>query len=431
MKKVYVSFATDIIHNGHINIINKAAELGEVIAGVQTDDIVMRTLRHPVLPLKERMEIIRSIKGVSRVVVQDELFYDKVLYELKPDIVVHGDDWQTNYLSGIRQRVIDVLAEWGGELVEFPYTRTKPVMSLENTLYDQLGVPEIRRSRLKKMLNSNQTIRVMEAHSGLSALIVETARAEVNGQARQFDAMWLSSLCDSTVKGKPDIELVDMTSRIKTLEEIMDVTTKPIILDGDTGGQIEHFVHNIRTLERIGVSAIIIEDKVGLKKNSLFGTEVQQQQDSIDAFSQKIRAGKKALRTNEFLIFARCESLILEKGMEDALERCTAYIKAGADGIMIHSRKKTPDEVIEFCDKFKKDFPTTPIVAVPTTYNGITEEGLAEHGVNIIIHANQLIRSAFPAMKKTAETILQNGRSKEADEYCMPIKEILTLIPEA
>lgn len=430
MKKVYISFATDIIHNGHINIINKAAEFGEIIAGVQTDDIVMSTLRYPILPLKERMEIIEKIKGVSKVVIQDELCYDKVLRELKPDYVVHGDDWKTNYLKGIRQRVIDVLKEWGGELKEFPYTRSKPITDLENAIYDKLGVPEIRRARLKEMLNDGQLIRVMEAHSGLSALIVENAKAEVNGAVRQFDAMWLSSLCDSTVKGKPDIELVDMTSRIRTLEEIMDVTTKPIILDGDTGGQIEHFVHNIRTLERIGVSAIIIEDKVGLKKNSLFGVGVNQKQDTIESFSEKIKAGKRAQRTNEFMIFARCESLILEQGYNDAIERCTAYVKAGADGIMIHSKNKSPDEVIKFCDAFKPLFPDTPIIAVPTTYNTITEEELNQHGINIVIHANQLIRSAFPSMKRTAETILQNGRSYETNDDCMPIKEILTLIPE-
>lgn len=429
MKKVYLSFATDIIHPGHINIIAKAQTLGEVIIGVQTDKIVMKTLRYPLLSLDDRINIIKNIKGVSRVVIQDELFYDKILREIKPDYVVHGDDWRTNYMSGVRERVIEVLKEWGGELVEFPYTNTESVRNLERTFYGRLGVPEIRRGRLKRILSEGQTVSVLEAHSGLSGIIVEKTKVEVKGETKQFDAMWVSSLCDSTVKGKPDIELVDMTSRIKTIEEIMEVTTKPIILDGDTGGLEEHFQFNIRTLERIGVSAIIIEDKIGLKKNSLFGTEVEQQQDSIENFCSKIRAGKKAATTTEFMIFARCESLILNKGMEDALKRAFAYVDAGADGIMIHSRQKTPDEVFEFCDKFKKEFPTVPVITVPTTYNTVTEAELAAHGVNIVIHANHLIRSAFPAMKRTAEYILENGRSYETKDLCMPINDILNLLP--
>lgn len=431
MKRVYLSFATDIIHSGHINIINKAAKLGEVIVGVQTDEIVMKTLRYPILPLEERMDIVRNIKGVSKVIIQDELYYDKVLRELKPDYVVHGDNWKKNYLSGIRHRVVEVLKEWGGELVEFPYTRTKAIITLENVFYNKSGVPEIRRGKLKRILHENETVCAMEAHSGMSALIVENTRMVINKKTKHFDAIWLSSLCDSTMKGKPDIELVDMTSRIKTIEEIMEVTTKPIILDGDTGGQIEHFEYNVRTLERIGVSAIIIEDKIGLKKNSLFGTGVPQQQDKIENFCAKISAGKKASRTKEFMIFARCESLILEKGMEDALTRCNAYVEAGADGIMIHSCKKEPDEILEFCDKFKKKHSNIPIVVVPTTYNSVTDSELVAGGANIIIHANHLIRSAYPAMQKTAECILKNDRSLEADQLCMPIRDILTLIPEA
>ena len=323
----------------------------------------------------------------------------------------------------------DTKAAWEQIGVSLRDDVTGELRNVDDVFYDKLGVSEVRRGRLKKLLESGKTLSVMEAHSGLSGLIVEKTRVVVNGEPKHFDAMWVSSLCDSTMKGKPDIELVDMTSRIKTIEEIMDVTTKPIILDADSGGLLEHFEYNVKTLERIGVSAVIIEDKVGLKKNSLFGTEANQKQDTIENFCAKIKAGKKAATTTEFMIFARCESLILEQGLDDAIKRCSAYVDAGADGIMIHSKSKTPDEVIEFCDAFKKLYPTIPIVAVPTTYNTITEDELAAHGVNIIIHANHLLRSAFPAMQKTAETILQNGRSLEADELCMSIKEILNLIP--
>lgn len=430
MKSVYICFSTDILHNGHMKIISRAAQLGEVTVGLLSDEAVATYKHYPLIPLEERIQMFENIKGVSRVVVQQTLDYTEILRELKPDIVVHGDDWITGIQAPIRAAVIEILKEWDGQLVEFPYTDTpteKTLSSLDKLLY----MPEFRRGRLKKLLSYKPCISVLEAHNGLSALIVENTRVETAGGTRQFDAIWVSSLTDSTAKGKPDIELVDMSSRIATLEQIMDVSTKPILLDGDTGGLTEHFVFNIRTLERIGVSAIVIEDKKGLKKNSLFGTEIEQTQDSIENFCAKIRAGKDALNTRDFMIIARCESLILEKGLEDALERCRAYVQAGADGIMIHSRSKTPDEIFAFCTEFRKTNPATPIVVVPTTYNSTTDSELAVHGINVVIHANHLIRSAFPAMQKTAESILSHDRSLEASaDYCMPIKQILTLIPD-
>lgn len=428
MKQVYICFSTDILHNGHLIILKKAAVLGEVTVGLLTDEAVASFKHYPLIPLEERIQMFESIKGVSRVVVQESLDYSDILRKLKPDIVVHGDDWLVGYQANIRQKVLDVLHEWGGELVEYPYTHTPTEESLSH-LDQLLSLPETRRSRLRRLLAYKPCLSVLEAHNGLTGLIVEKTVVETEQGRRQFDAIWVSSLCDSTAKGKPDIELVDMTSRINTIEEIMEVTTKPIILDGDTGGQVEHFVYNVQTLERMGISAIIIEDKKGLKKNSLFGTGAGQMQDSIEDFCAKIAAGKNAQKTRDFMIIARCESLILEQGLEDALQRCHAYVKAGADGIMIHSRQKTPDEVYAFCDTFRKDDPKTPIVVVPTTYNDVPEEELAAHGVNVVIHANHLIRSAFPAMQATARTILQHHCSKDADKLCMSIKEILTLLP--
>lgn len=291
-------------------------------------------------------------------------------------------------------------------------------------------MPDERLSSLRSLLQSKKTLRIMEAHNGLTGLITERAAVEIDGEIRAFDGMWVSSLCDSTAKGKPDIELVDFTSRFYTLEQILEVTTKPIILDGDTGGKIEHFVYNIRTLERLGVSAIIIEDKIGLKKNSLFGTEAAQCQDTVEGFCQKISAGKKAQITKDFMIIARIESLILKVGMEDALKRANAYIAAGADGIMIHSVEKKPDEITEFCRTLKASYPDVPIVVVPTSFNCATEMELGAAGANIVIYANHFIRSAYPAMMNTAIAILSNGRAMEADKNCMSIKEILTLIPD-
>ncbi len=314
--------------------------------------------------------------------------------------------------------------------MEFPYTYDESLTGLEKAMQDKLGLPDVRRLRLKRVLGYDRPARILEAHSGLSALIAENTKIKEGGEVRQFDGMWLSSLCDSTIKGKPDTELVDMTSRLKTVDEIMEVTTKPIIFDGDTGGLIEHFVYNVRTLERVGVSAIIIEDKIGLKKNSLFGTGAGQQQDSIEHFSEKIAAAKAAQKTKEFMVISRIESLILEQGMEDALTRARAYVAAGSDGIMIHSRRKDPEEIFTFCETFRRTDPKTPLVVVPTAFNRVTEREFHQRGVNIVIYANHLIRSAFPAMQRTAETILQNGRCLEADPLCMSIKDIITLIPD-
>ena len=430
MKQVYICFSTDIIHNGHLSILKKAADLGEVTVGILTDEVVASYKHYPLIPLDERVAMFDSLKYVSRVVVQESLDYTDVLNQLKPDIVVHGDDWLVGYQANIRAKVIETLKQWGGELKEFPYTHT-PTEETLSSLDSLLSLPETRRSRLRKLMAYKPCISVCEAHNGITGLIVEKTAVDTVEGRKQFDAMWVSSLCDSTAKGKPDIELVDMTSRLNTLEEIMEVTTKPIILDGDTGGQIEHFVYNVQTLERMGISAIIIEDKKGLKKNSLFGTGVGQMQDTIEGFCQKIAAGKNAQKTRDFMIIARCESLILEQGLEDALTRCHAYVKAGADGVMIHSKSKTPDEVYAFCDAFRAVDAKTPIIVVPTTYNAATEAELAAHGVNVVIHANHLIRSAFPAMQATAKSILENGRSKEADQLCMSIKEILTLLPNS
>ena len=373
--------------------------------------------------------MVEAIPGVAKVITQDEIFYDKVIAQLKPDYVIHGDNWKSEPESVIRDNVEKLLKAYGGEIIDVPYTYNENVKREDAKIREKLMMPEYRRKRLRQLLQLGQ-VKAIEVHSGLTGLIAEKTVVERDGGLDQFDAMWISSLCDSTAKGKPDIELVDMTSRFRTIDDVMEVTTKPIIFDGDTGGLTEHFVYTVRSLERMGVSAVIIEDKTGLKKNSLFGTEVEQTQDDIPHFQEKIRAAKKAQLTDDFMIIARIESLILERGMEDALTRARAFVEAGADGIMIHSRKKDPAEILEFCDKFRAENKETPIVVVPTSFNVITEEELAEHGVNIVIYANQLTRSAFPAMEQTAKDILKYHRAKEVDDRLMPIKQVISLIEE-
>ena len=430
MKTVYTCFCTDIIHAGHLNIIEQACKYGKVIVGALSDEALIKYNKFPTISLEERIKLYESLEGVDKVVVQNNMMYDEVIEELHPDYVVHGDNWKEGPESAIRENVLKCLASYGGELVEVGYTYNPTVKKIDRQLREKLSMPEYRRKRLRQLLDIRPVVKAIEVHSGLTGLIAEKTVVEHDGELDQFDAMWISSLCDSTAKGKPDIELVDMISRFRTIDDVTEVTTKPIIFDGDTGGLTEHFVYTVRTLEKMGVSAIIIEDKTGLKKNSLFGTEVEQTQDTIENFSAKIRAGKNAQLTDDFMIIARIESLILERGMEDALERARAFVKAGADGIMIHSRKKDPAEILEFCDKFRQDNKRTPIVVVPSSFNTITEEELAEHGVNVVIYANQLTRSAFPAMQKTAEDILRFHRAKEVDDRLMPIKNIITLIDE-
>ena len=432
MKTVYICFNTDAIHEGHLGVIAQARNYGRVIVGALCDEAMIGLGKFPTASLEDRIRLYRNIDGVDEVVVQHNAMYDDVIEQLHPNYVIHSNNWRekSHAYTYIRENVIRLLSRYGGELIEVPYSDTCNVKKAERLIKDKLAMPEYRRKRLRQLLCNRTIVKALEVHSGLTGLIAEKTVVINGGIPAQFDAMWMSSLCDSTEKGKPDIELVDMTSRFRTIDDVTEVTTKPIIFDGDTGGLKEHFVYTVRTLEKMGVSAVIIEDKTGLKKNSLLGNEVDQTQDSIENFSAKITAGKNAQLTDDFMIIARIESLILEKGMDDALERAFAYVKAGADGIVIHSRRKEPDEIIEFCDEFRKTDKNTALVVIPTTFNAITEEKLALHGVNIVIYANQLLRSAFPAMQRTAEDILTHHRAKEVDERLMSVNQIITLIDE-
>lgn len=430
MKTIYTCFCTDVIHEGHLNVIREAQKYGRLVVGVLSDEAVIRYNRFFTMDYAQRVEMVKNLEGVSEVVKQEDILYTDVIARLHPDYIIHGDNWSRGPLKGIREKVIEQLAAYGGQLVEVPYTYNENVRRIDRRMREKLAMPEYRRKRLRQLLELCPIVKTIEVHNGLTGLIAEKTVVENNGELNQFDAMWISSLCDSTAKGKPDIELVDMSSRFRTVEDVMEVTTKPIIFDGDTGGLPEHFVYNVRSMERLGISAVIIEDKTGLKKNSLFGTDVAQTQDTIEHFCEKIQAGKRAQLTDDFMIIARIESLILEQGMEDALNRAHAYVEAGADGIMIHSKQKDPGEILSFCDLFREKNQVTPLVVVPSTFNVVTEQELISHGVNVVIYANQLTRSAFPAMESTARDILKYHRAQEVDARLMPIDQIITLIDE-
>lgn len=429
-KTVYLGMIGDIMHPGLINIINEGAKYGDVMIGLYTDKAIATHKRLPYLNYNQRKNVIENIKGVSCVVPQDDWSYVPNLLKFKPDFIIHGDDWKEGSSKYLRDEVFKVMESIGGKVIEIPYTQGISASGLKEAI-DSLGVtPQARLASLRRLISAKPIVRILESHNGLTGLIAEHTGVDVNGQHREFDGMWASSLTDSTSKGKPDIEAVDLTTRLHDLNDTLEVTTKPVIFDGDTGGKVEHFVFTVRTLERLGISAVIIEDKVGLKQNSLFGTDAVQTQDTIEGFCTKIKAGKNAQITEDFMVIARIESLIAGKPVEDALERAFAYVAAGADSVMIHSKNKDGMDIKEFCQRFREKDIHTPIVAVPTTYNQFTEEVLSGWGINIVIYANHMLRSAYPAMVKCAESILVNSRSLEASEqYCMPIKQILNLIP--
>lgn len=429
-KKVYLGMIADIMHPGLINIINEGAKYGDVIIGLFTDKAIATHKRLPYLTYEQRETVVRSIHGVADVVPQDDWSYVPNLVKYKPDYIIHGDDWLEGPDKYIRDEVFKVMEAMGGQVIEIPYTKGITSSGLAEELESLGTTPQARLKSLRRLITAKPIVRIMESHCGLTGLIIEHTKVEVGNEVREFDGMWASSLTDSTSKGKPDIEAVDLTTRLHDLNDSLEVTTKPVIYDGDTGGKTEHFVFTVRTLERLGVSAVIIEDKVGLKQNSLFGTDAVQTQDTIEGFCAKIKAGKEAQVTRDFMIISRCESLIAGKPVDDALERCHAYVAAGADGIMIHSKNKDGMDIKEFCQRFREVDNHTPIVAVPTTYAQFTEEELASWGINIVIYANHMLRSAYPAMVKCAERILETTRCLEAsEEYCMPIKQILNLIP--
>lgn len=429
MAIVYIGLTVDVLHHGHINLIRKGAEHGDVIIGLLTDSAIAQHKRLPYLTWEQRRDIVASIYGVKRVVPQDSWNYADNLRTYKPDFMVHGDDWRTGPDASLRIDALSVLEEHGGKLIEVPYTKGVSSGAIMSDTLIIGTTPDIRRKSLRRLLNAKHMVRLIEAHSPLSALIGESVSETIDGERREFDGFWSSSLTDSTERGKPDIEALDISSRLRNINDIFEVTTKPLVMDGDTGGKEEHFELNVRSMERLGISAVIIEDKTGLKKNSLLGNDTAQTQEDIDVFCAKIRAGRSALISEDFMIIARIESLILEKGIEDALLRARAYVAAGAHGIMIHSRQRKPDEVYKFANSFRQEFPTIPLVSVPTSYNAVTERELQEHGFNMVIYANQMLRSAYPAMKKNARAILKHGRSLEIDEDLISISEILDLIP--
>jgi phosphoenolpyruvate phosphomutase len=429
-QQVYVGMSADLIHPGHLAIIETARSLGEVTIGLLTDEAIASYKRLPFMDYEQRRSVIENIKGVSHVVPQTTLDYVPNLRSLKPNYVVHGNDWQTGVQSSIREQVIEVLSEWGGELIEPEYTEGISSTQLNSAMREIGTTPEIRMRRFRRLLESQPLVRVLEVHNGLTSHIVENVSALNGKSVVEFDAMWLSSLTDSLAKGKPDNGIVDFTSRVRTIEECLDGTTKPLILDGDSGGLTEHFVFTVRTLERLGVSAVIIEDKEGLKQNSLYGTSVEQKQADPHQFAEKIREGKRVQVTSDFSIIARIESLILQAGIDDALHRANIYIDAGADAIMIHSKESDPQEIFDFCERYALFDRRVPLIAVPTTYNSTREEELGRAGIQVVIYANHLLRSSYMAMRKTAETILENGRALEVESYCLPIKDCLSLVSQ-
>ena len=428
-KKIsYVALAADILHEGHVNILKIASKYGKVVVGLLTDKAIASYKKLPYLNFEQRKVIIQNMKFVDKVVAQETLDHTINLMKIKPDYVVHGDDWKKGNLKKTRTQVIKCLSKWNGKLIEPKYTKKISSETYKQKIYEVGTTPDIRRERLKRLVNSKDIVRILESHSALTGLIIEKIKIKKNNKHFEFDGMWSSSLTDSCLRGKPDNQSVDYSTRLNGLSETLDSTTKPIIFDADNGGRIEHIPYLIKTIDRLGISAVIIEDKIGLKKNSLFKNQSGAKQDSIDDFCKKIEKANQSKLSDSLMIVARIESLILNNGMKDALKRAEAYSEAGAEMIVIHSKKNEPREVIEFAKKFKKSKNFKPLIAIPSTYSSIKEETLVKNGFKLVIYANQMLRSSYLSMERTAKEILLNQRSKESEKKISHINDLLNLI---
>ena len=427
-KKVYVGLSVDIIHEGHINILKISNKLGDVTVGLLTDEAIASYKNIPHLDYKRRKIIIQNIKYVNKVIPQNTLSYVPNLNLIKPDYVVHGDDWKTGVQKKTRSDVIKTLKKWSGKLIEPKYTKNISSTIIKNKILEIGTLPQNRVSRLKRLLSSKKIVRILESHNSLTGLIIEKLKIQKKNVNLEFDGMWSSSLTDSATKGKPDNSSLDFSARISSLNDMMDSTTKPLVFDADNGGQIEHMPFLIRSLERSGASAIIIEDKIGLKKNSLFKDQKDTKQDNPNIFGKKIKKICNSRQSNDFMVIARIESFIVGKGLNDALKRAEIYSKAGADAILIHSKEKTPKEIFAFAQKFRKSKNFIPLVSVPSTYSKVYEKDLIKNGFSLVIYANQLLRAAYPAMQNAAKSILEKSRAFEVDQKIISIKEIINLI---
>jgi len=428
-KKVYIGLTADILHHGHMNLLEEARKYGDIIIGLFTDSAIAKHKRLPYLNYKQREKILKNFRGVIKVVPQNEWDYSSNINKIRPDYMVHGDDWKVGLDSLIRRNVIKTLSAYGGKLIEIKHTKGISSGAFVESQRIISTTPDVRRSTLSRLINSKPIIRIIETHSPISAIIAEKTVLQSSVEKKTFDGFWSSSLTDSTVMGKPDTESLEISQRLSYINDIFEVTTKPLIFDADTGGKIEHFDMKIKSMDRLGISAVIIEDKTGLKKNSLLEDVSEQIQEDKNKFAEKINTGKKAKISDDFMIIARIESLILKKGMKDAIERAKKYVEAGADAIMIHSKSNSPKEIFEFAKKFRKNFKNIPLVSVPTSYNTVSENELAKNGFNVVIYANQMLRAAYPAMQSAASKILKYGRSKELDKQLISIEKILELIP--
>ena len=427
-KEVYVGLAADILHEGHINILRIANSFGNVTVGLLTDAAIVSYKKFPHLNFKQREIVLKNIKYVNKVIKQDSLDYRPNLKKLKPNFVVHGNDWKSGIQKQTRKQVIDVLKKWKGKLIEPQYTKNISSSQIKEKIIEIGATPENRVGRLKRLIEAKEIVKIIETHSALNGLIVENLQVMRKAKHLEFDGMWSSSLTDSAIRGKPDNQAVDYSTRILGLNEILQVTTKPFIFDADNGGRLEHIPYIVKSLERIGVSAIVIEDKIGLKKNSLFKNQTGVKQDSIKKFCKKSYKAKISKISDDFFVVARIESFILGKGLNDALKRAEAYSKAGADAILIHSKEKKPYEIFRFSKKFKKNKYAKPIIAVPSAYSKTYEKELVKNGIKIVIYANHFLRAIHPAMEKVAKSILINNRSYESEKFISSIGQVINLI---
>ncbi len=408
-KTVYVGMSADLVHPGHINLLREAASLGRVTVGLLTDRAISSYKRMPFLTFEQRRAVIEHIAFVTAVVPQDTLDYTDNLRLLRPDFVVHGDDWRNGVQAQTRRRVLDVLREWGGTLVEPPYTEGISSTALRMAAMDIGFAPGVRQRRLRRMLDCKPLVRVMQAHDGLSAHIVDRLEETTQGAPREYDAIWVDSLAGAPIRGKPDPLPFDLSSRLVTLHEILDATTKPLICNAGGAGHAAGVTAAVRTLERIGVSAIVIDTEVTDRRAVPAMAASAPPQDDMAAFIREIAAARDARVTPDFMIIARINDRTRDCGADRMMARAAAGVDAGADAVMCDSDPVNPDGIFDLCRRYRRLMNGHPLLVGLSGTEGLQEHDLASAGASMVVYTDTLLRAAREAMISAASQVLSCG----------------------
>jgi len=421
-KTVYVGMVGDMLHVGHINILKTAARLGRVTVGVLTDRAVVGYKRLPLLAFEDRVRVVESIADVAAVVPQKTLSYVENLRALRPDYVVHGDDWRYgDQVSRARAEVIATLGEWGGELVEVAYTK-----GISSTAIHRSGAADAlfsgtRQGRLRRLLAAKPTLRIVEAHSGLSAKIA----AEVRGPdgATGFDAVWQSGLTDAIHRGKSDGGAVDRGRRLQAVEEILDAGPLPLIYDGRAAGRPETVFDLTRALDKAGVSALCLGDRSDPDRT---GPEMS----PAETVAQ-IEAVRAACPTGAVMAISRIVVAAPGNGgsgaLDRALDRALALLEAGSDAVMFDSAADTAEPILDIAARLRRQRRDVPLFAAQSDRWGAPIHRFENAGIDAVVYETHLLRATVAPMRRAATALLAEGTGPAPD--LTPLPELRGLFP--